>query len=78
MGNYNDVVFCLQDAGDDEFELDDDHYAAIMRDEAPLFDAEDDEAWDAAERGGSHPDGGHPFVPATPFGGMCICVRLYE
>lgn len=39
-----------------------------MRDEAPLFDAEDDEAWDAAERGGSHPDGGHPFVPATPFG----------
>ena len=48
MGNSTDVVFCLQDAGDDEFELDDDHYAAIMRDEAPLFDAEDDEAWDAA------------------------------
>ena len=64
-------------AGDASFELDDDHYASIMRRDR-VYDAEDDEAWDGIEATGAHPDGGHPFVPATPFGPRRWDIRSFH
>ena len=64
-------------AGDASFELDDDHYASIMQRDR-VYDAEDDEAWDGIEATGAHPDGGHPFVPATPFGPRRWDIRSFH